>query len=409
MPPADRPVKPAPIFRLWVMMFLQFFIWGAWLPLIFGYLPTLGFTAWQQTIILNAFPVSAILAIFFSNPIADRLFPAERFMAFSSLIAAISIGVCGFVTSFWPFCIGMWIHCFFYAPTISMASSIAFNALSDPKRDFGRVRVGGTIGWVVASWPMAGLIGGSVGPEITYIIAAIAAFCLAAFSLLLPHTPARRSARHGLSWLGSFRHLAKPAISVLWIVTMLDAALRQWYYNWTDSFLQQIGIAENWVMPLMSIGQVSEIAAMAMLGYFLSRLGWKPMLMMGIAAQLIRFLVFALLPLQSTVILVHVLHGFCYTFFFATVYIYINEVLPRDARSSTQGMFNLMSLGVGPLIANSFAPALFANFTNSAGVTDFRGLFLIPIATAIATLFILGVAFQTHADEPPVAPETPSV
>ena len=398
MPSAEKPAVRKPLFRLWLMMFLQFFIWGAWLPLIFGYLPTLGFTTWQQTVILNAFPISAILAIFFSNPIADRHFPAQQFLAVSNLIAGLAIGACGWVTSFWPFCICMWIHCLVYAPTISMANSIAFNALDNPKRDFGLVRVGGTIGWVAASWPMAILIGGNIGPEITYVIAAIAALLLAAHSLTLPHTPASRSNSHGLPWLSSFRHLAKPAIAVLWVVTMIDAAIRQWYFNWTDLFLQQIGVAENWVMPLMSISQVTEIAAMAMLGFFLARLGWKTTLILGIAGQLARFLIFAFLPLQATVILVHVVHGFCYTFFFATVYIYINEVLPRDARSSTQGIFNLMSLGVGPLVANSVAPTLFANFTDPAGVTNFHGLFLIPSGAAFIALLVLAFAFWPEAD-----------
>src|SRR5688500_10071050 len=133
--------------RLFLMMVLQFFIWGAWLPLIFGYLPALGFTPGQQSWILNAFPLAAIVGMFFSNQFADRNFAAEKFLAVSHLIGGLAILGCGFVKTFAPFFALMLIHCLLYVPTISITNSIAFAAMKDAKQEFGIVRMGGTIGW----------------------------------------------------------------------------------------------------------------------------------------------------------------------------------------------------------------------------------------------------------------------
>src|SRR5678809_644629 len=139
--------------KLFVMMVLEFFIWGAWLPLIFGYLPSLGFTPGQQSWILNAFPIAAIVGMFFSNQFADRNFSAEKFLAFSHLVGGVAILSCAFTRSFWPFFLLMLVHCLLYVPTISIANSIAFANMKDAQKEFGIVRMGGTIGWILAAWP----------------------------------------------------------------------------------------------------------------------------------------------------------------------------------------------------------------------------------------------------------------
>src|SRR5882672_37433 len=141
-------------FKLSVMMFLEFFIWGAWLPLIFGYLPSLGFSSFQSGLILNAFALASFTAMFFSTQFADRNFAAEKFLAISQLIGGICIMALAWTRSFWPFFLLMLIHSLFYVPTISITNSIAFANLKDPQHEFPRVRLWGTIGWIAASVPM---------------------------------------------------------------------------------------------------------------------------------------------------------------------------------------------------------------------------------------------------------------
>src|SRR6266851_4023146 len=148
-----NPMNKAIRFKLFLMMVLEFFIWGAWLPLIFGYLPSLGFTPAEQSCILNAFPIAAIVGMFFSNQFADRNFSAEKFLAFSHFVGGLAILSLAFTRSFWPFFLLMLVHCLLYVPTISIANSIAFANMKDAQREFGIVRMGGTIGWILAAWP----------------------------------------------------------------------------------------------------------------------------------------------------------------------------------------------------------------------------------------------------------------
>src|SRR3989442_12512367 len=142
-----------PRLKLFLMMVLEFFIWGAWLPLIFGYLPSLGFTPGEQSWILNAFPIAAIVGMFFSNQFADRNFAAEKFLAFSHLVGGLAMLGLAFTKEFWPFFALMLVHCLLYVPTISITNSIAFAQMKDAQKEFGIVRMGGTIGWILAAWP----------------------------------------------------------------------------------------------------------------------------------------------------------------------------------------------------------------------------------------------------------------
>lgn len=383
--------------QLFVMMVLEFFIWGAWLPLIFGYLPSLGFTPGQQSWILNAFPVAAIVGMFFSNQFADRSFAAEKFLAFSHLIGGLAIMGCGFTTSFWPFFGLMLVHCLLYVPTISITNSIAFANMRDPQNEFGIVRMGGTIGWILAAWPFtfilvdwdkvqaadpqgivnwlgavlgSGLTGDALksATKWTFVVAGVASLFLAAFSLTLPHTPPKKPQGpegESLAWLEAVKLLRHPFVLVLWLVTFVDAFVHNCYFNWTGMFLGTpvaeggVGIPGNWIMPVMSVGQLAEMLTMFILGMTLKRLGWRATMIVGILGHSVRFAVYAFFPdMAGLIILIQILHGVCYAFFFATVYIFVDEYFPKDVRASAQGLFNVMILGVGVLVANSACPWL---------------------------------------------------
>jgi nucleoside transporter len=418
--------------KLFVMMVLQFFIWGAWLPLIFGYLPALKFSTWQQSLILNAFPVAAIVGMFFSNQFADRNFAAEKFLAFSHFVGGLAILGCGFVTDFLSFFALMLIHCLLYVPTISITNSIAFANMKDAQNEFGIVRMGGTIGWILAAWPFtfifvnwdavresnpAGVvdyIGAALANPLTgeallnatkwtFIVAGIASLALAAFSLVLPHTPPKKSegGEESLAWLQAVRLLKHPFVLVLWVVTFLDSFVHNCYFNWTGQFLGAtrevggVGIPGNWIMPVMSVGQIFEILTMFVLGLTLKNFGWRTTMIVGILGHAARFAAYAFLPDQpALIIIVQMLHGVCYAFFFATVYIFVDEYFPKDVRNSAQGLFNVMILGVGALVANTICPILIQDVFTTEGKTDFRGLFLVPCFVATAAAVALALFFH---------------
>ncbi len=452
-------------FKLFLMMVLEFFIWGAWLPLIFGYLPSIGFSgtappAWlaqilpdkieflfsEQSLILNAFPLAAIVGMFFSNQFADRNFAAERFLAFSHFIGGLAILGLAFVTEYCQanglekyhftfFFLLMLVHCLLYVPTISITNSIAFSQMKDPQQEFGIIRMGGTIGWILAAWPFVfimidwvkvkatpttglmerietalgtPLVGAPAlaATRYSFIVAGIASLLLAAFSLLLPHTPPKKvsgsESGSSLAWLDSIKLLAHPFVFVLWFVALIDSFVHNCYFQWTGRFLasEQIGIASNWITPVMSIGQIAEILTMFILGAVLIRLGWKITLIIGVLGHAARFAAYAFLPLasidpkyiQSGIIAIQVLHGICYAFFFATVYIFVDEHFPKHARASAQGLFNLMILGFGALLAGAICPMLFEQYIPNGG-SNWAGLFRIPMYLALVAALLLLLLF----------------
>jgi nucleoside transporter len=436
-------------FRLFLMMVLEFFIWGAWFPLIFGYLPSLGFSSLEQALILNAFPAAAIIGMFFSNQFADRNFAAEKFLAFSHFVGGIAMLGLAFTTSFVPMFVLMLVHCLFYVPTISITNSVAFANMKDPQKEFGVVRSGGTIGWILASWPfilllldwpsvrarthtgLIDLLGDALksplkgeafqrGTVAAFVVTGVASLVLAVYSLTLPHTPPRPAAEgeSSLAWLKAMSLLALPFVIVLWLVTFIDAAVHQCYFSWTGRFLEgRVGIPGNWVTPVMSLGQVAEILTMLVLGVVLKNLGWRWTMFFGILGHVARFAVFALMPdYPWVVVLVNLLHGICYAFFFATVYIFVDEYFPKDIRSSAQGLFNLMILGLGPLVANFVCPWLYDTvFTPQAGVgavnlaagTNFRGLFLVPCFAGVLAAVLLLAFFNPPRNVTPIPEEEP--
>ncbi|MES2594754.1 MAG: MFS transporter [Verrucomicrobiota bacterium] len=391
--------------KLFIMMVLEFFIWGAWLPLIWGYMGKdgLNFTDMQITWVGSAFAIASVVGIFFSNQFADRSFAAEKFMAFSHLVGGLAILGMYFVNDFTTFFSLMLVHSLLYVPTISVSNSIAFTHLKNAQKEFGLVRMGGTIGWILAAWPLYFILQGKTGADAVaasrniFLISGIASLLLAVFSLSLPHTPAKPAAagEGGFAWLKAAKFLSKPFLLVLFIVTFIDSTIHNGYFLMAGGFLGSnvVGIKPEWIMPVMSIGQIAEIATMAVLGWFLSKMGWKTTMILGILGHAARFAVFAFMPQNQTmIIIVQVLHGICYAFFFATLYIFIDAAFPKDVRSSAQGLFNLLVLGLGDLAAKWFFIPLQGKLTVN-GVVNYKELFLWPTGLSLAAAVLLLVAF----------------
>lgn len=435
-------------FKLSVMMFLQFFIWGAWLPPSFGFFGkgALDFATWEQNLLNFAFPVAAILAMFFANQWVDRNFSAERYLAFSHLVgglAMLGFGIAAWLTfnseaakfNYWIFFVCMAVHCLFYVPTISVTNTVAFANLRDPQKDFGPVRLWGTIGWIAASWPFIFILtdwaqvptieaaggfvdwlGSALGTPLTgmalnqgkswaFIVAGIASLILAGFSLTLPHTPPKpaKEGENQLAWLEAMKLLKYPFIAVLFLVTFIDATVHDGFFFYAFTYLEKVGVPSNWIQPAMSVGQIAEIATMAFLGYVLKNLGWRYTMILGVLGHALRFGVFALFPDPYLAVAVNVVHGICYAFFFATLYIFVDEFFPKDARTSAQGLFNFLILGLGPITSRYLWQALQVEFTSGEGaaaVVDYQRLLLIPSGTAIVAAVLLLLFF--HPPKKPV-------
>lgn len=388
--------------RLFVMMLLQLAIWGAYMPKLYPYMGLLGFEAWQMSLVGSAWGIAAIVGIFFSNQFADRNFSAERFLAASNVIGGAALLGCAYFTDFWSFFSCYLIFSMVYVPSMSVANAIAFANLRDPAAQFGVIRMGGTIGWIMVSWPFFFLLSAKAGAEeirLIFVVAAIVSFAFAAYSLTLPHTPPNRSGAgtDPLAWRKAIKVLGIPAVLVLFIVTFIDSTVHNGYFMMVDDYLtKRVGIDANVSMLVQSLGQVAEIITMFVLGYVLVRLGWKTTMIVGVLGHAARFLAFAFFPDSvPTVIAVQLLHGICYAFFFATVYIFVDAAFPKDVRSSAQGLFNLLILGVGVVSANYlFAPLMVMWTDPLTGIIDYRTLFMVPTGMAFAAVLLLAFFFR---------------
>lgn len=395
--------------RLFLMMLLQLAIWGAYQPKLFPYMGQLGFEPWQMSLVGSAWGIAAIIGIFFSNQFADRNFSAERFLAVSNIIGGIALLGCAFLTDFWPFFGAFLVFSVMYVPSMSVANALAFANLKDPAKQFGTIRMGGTIGWILVSWPFVFLLTAHAGPDeirMIFIVAAVVSFVFAGYSLTLPHTPPNRSGAgtDPLAWRKAIKLLGVPSIAVLFFVTFIDSTIHNGYFVMADGFLtNRVGIDANLSMIVLSVGQVAEIVTMFILGAVLVRLGWKATMIVGILGHGARFLVFAFFPDSvPTIVAVQLLHGICYAFFFATVYIFVDAAFPKDVRSSAQGLFNLLILGVGNVAASFLFPALMAQWTDATGAVDYRTLFMVPAGMAIVAVLLLALFFRP-AERAPAA------
>lgn len=390
--------------RLSAMMFLEYVIWGSWLPLLALYLgDVLRFSGREIGWIFATQAIACVVALFVGGQVADRWMPTEKVLALFHLVGGLAMFALAWQTAFWPFFALMLLHQLAYVPTLSLTNAICFHHVRSAKDDFGRIRLWGTIGWIAASWPFVFILRGKTGAPLEsalasiFVVAALASLALAALSMTLPHTPPARGEGARNAPLEAIRLLAVPSILVLFAVTFLDAVVHQCYFQWTSPFLEHAGLPANWIMAAMSIGQIAEIATMAVLGLVLRRLGWRTTLAVGIAAHALRFFVYAIGEPLWMMVAINIVHGMCYAFFFAAVYIFVDEHFPKDSRASAQGLFNLLILGLGPFVGSLVWGALGDRVRGADGQVDFQTLFLAPAWLGVAALALLLIAFWPAA------------
>lgn len=387
--------------RLAVMMFLEYVIWGTWLPLLALYLSdVLRFTGGQVGWIFATQAAACLVALFAGGQAADRLISTEKLLALCHVIGGTAMLALAFQRSFWPFFVLMLFYQLAYIPTLSLTNAIAFHHLADARSEFGKVRMWGTIGWIAASWPFVFILAGKTGPALhtalgsIFIVAAVVSYALAAFSLTLPATPPPANGRASNAPLEAIRLLAVPSLLVLFVVTFMDALIHQAYFQWTGAFLERAGLPANWIMPAMSIGQVAEIVTMAALGLVLTRLGWRTTMAVGIGAHALRFFVYAICDPLWLMVAINIVHGMCYAFFFAAVYIFVDEQFPKDSRASAQGLFNVLILGLGPFVGSLLWGELADRFRTAGGEIDFSRIFTVAAWLGVAATALLIAAFH---------------
>jgi len=388
------------------MMFLQYAIWGSWGPVLSEYLiNNLGFSNFQVGTLIGLLPLATIISPFVGGQLADRYFPTEKVIAFLQLAGGVILFIVARSTSYTFMMWMMLLYCLLYAPTLALTNSIAFINLENSEKDFGKIRVWGTIGWIVAGLSLSGWRLVSQGnTELTMrgdtlVLAAVFSIIMGLQSFSLPHTPPKKGSVSPWAFLEALKMLKYKNFLIFMIIAFIVATELMFYYILTAPFLTsaKIGVSPSMVPGVMVIAQVAEIFVMALLlPYFMGKFGIRTTLAIGVLAWPIRYIIFAIGTPAWLVIASLSLHGFCYVFFFTAAFIYVDMVAPSDIRASAQSLIALVTLGIGNYLGSLFAGWIGDYFTVD-GVTNWTGVFIVPCALTILCAVAFMLFFRDEA------------
>jgi nucleoside transporter len=373
-------------FRLGTMMFLQYAVWGAWAPVLSAYLgDSLGFAGWQVGFIYGLLPIATIIAPMIGGQLADRYFPTQKVIAAMQLIGGAILLLGAAVTSYSAMVWVMLVYCIVYAPTLALTNSIAFINLKDSEKDFGKIRVWGTIGWIAAGWALFGwrvLAKSAPGLAIkgdTLFLAGIFSIVMGIQSFSLPHTPPKKEGTKPWAFLEALKMLKDRNFLIFTIIAFVVATELQFYYVLTAPFLTstKIGVSSTSISLVMTIAQFAEIFVMALLPKILPKYGIKKTMTLGVLAWPLRYIIFVIGTPAWLVVASLSLHGFCYVFFFTAAYIYVDTVAPADIRASAQSLIAVIILGFGNFLGANFSGWIKDLFTKD-DITNWRNVFLVP-------------------------------
>ena len=402
-------------------MFLQYALWGAWLPVTARYLSAsvaeggLGFTGSQIGMTLGlAGSIGAVMAPFIAGQIADRYFSTERILAFLVTAGGVVKWITSYQTEYSAWLVLSIIYSVLYMPTLALSNSITFAHIDDQENDFPKIRIWGTIGWIVASWvfPMIWLqtnlnfqwmppfIVGAEVPNVTSRLAdalkfsGLISITYGAFCFLLPHTPPKKDATEKLAFKKAFGLFRFSSFTTLVIASLAVSVIHQIYFLQTGPFLSHIGILDSQIGPAMTIGQFAEILTMAYLGFFLKRLGFKKVITIGVAAYFMRYAIFGTESFPVWVMVAsQAFHGFCYAFFFAAAFIYVDKLADEDVRHSAQTVFGIIILGGGPVIGGWLSGYL-QNMYTVENIFNYSNFWYTVSAIGLATMVFFYALFR---------------
>jgi nucleoside transporter len=383
--------------RLSVMMFLQYTIWGAWYPVFSAYLDQLGFSGTQTGVIYSLLPFACMLAPFTAGQLADRYFSTEKLLAVLHVLGGAAMIFAASVTGYgklWPL---MLVWAIVYAPTLALTNSLCFHHMPEAEKEFGLVRVWGTIGWIAVGFGLtglrsSGLIAGLGGADSLWLGAALS-FVLAAFALALPHTPPARRGDNPWAFLSAFKLLRDPQFAIFIIISFVVSTELQFYYMLTAPFLTTVGVSDERMPMIMTIAQIAEIGTMLALSVMLAKWGIRKTMVIGILAWPLRYAVFAYGQPRWLIIASLALHGLCYVCFFTASQIYVNQVASPDIRASAQGLITFVTLGAGLYVGSLFAGYI-RDFFTADSIVDYTMVFVVPLVLTLICAVVFTLTFR---------------
>ena len=391
--------------QLSFMMFLNFFIWGAWFVTLGTYLgKSLNASGTEISLAYLTQSIGAIIAPFIIGLIADRFFSAQKILGILHLAGGLILWNASNAETFGSFFPNVLIYMILFMPTLALVNSISFRQIKNPSKDFPLVRVLGTIGWIVAGFAISYVGWDAQNQESllanTFKMAAGASILLGIFSFTLPKTPpAKRGAKTSVAdllGLDALSLLKNKSYLLFFIASIAICIPLAFYYNFTNLFLNEKGMQST--ASIQSLGQVSEILFMVLMPLLFVRLGVKKMLAIGMFAWVVRYVFFAYGDIDSgywMLLLGIVLHGICYDFFFVTGQIYTDNLAGEKFKSAAQGLITLATYGVGMLIGSLVSGPIVDAYATTDN-DDWKMIWLIPAAIALVVVLLFLLFFREN-------------
>ena len=396
--------------RLCVMMFLQFFIWGGWFVTMGSFLASnLTASGSQIGMAYSTQSWGAIIAPFIFGLLADRYFQAQRLLCvlhFAGAVIMVKLARAPQFASFYPCLL---LYMILYMPTLALANAVAFRQLTDPSRQFARIRVWGTVGWIAAGlaisfvfgWDSPTAIGGGALKN-TFLMCGAASFLLGVYSLTLPATPPGVDRAAKVRWgdflgLEALRLLKERNFLIFFLASISICVPLAFYYQHANQFLTEINVSNP--TGKQTLGQMSEVLFMLMIPVFLQRFGMKTTLLVGMLSWAVRYLLFAFGNAGGGAWLLIVgiaLHGVCYDFFFVSGQIFIDSKAGKEVKSAAQGLITLATYGVG-MLAGFWLAGRVTDIYSINDVHAWRSIWLVPAAIAALVFTVFALSFKNES------------
>jgi len=413
--------------RLSALNFFQFAIWGVWYSVLGQFMRSQGFSdadvGWAYAVL----PLACIIGPFIGGQIADRWVPTQVFLAAAHLIGGLAMLACA--SAFdnaqpTTMLIYLFVWSLMYGPTLGLVNSLCFHHLPSGEKDFGKVRVWGTLAWILVGWGLTMWLNVRTPSNLPNILswatglvewfgsvvtadprnsdclrfAGYLSIVLGLYCFTLPHTPPVKRGENPLAFVEAFKMLKDWHFAVFMVMSFLVSTELVFYFELTGAFLVDVGVAEANIALVMTLAQAAEILTLAASSWFLPKLGLKWSLAIGILAWPVRYAIFAIGSPKWLMIAALPLHGICFVCFFVVAFIYVDKVAPAGIRASAQSLLNFVLYGIGMFLGAKFTGLIKGIFTVD-DITDWTAVFLVPVVITTLCAILFFISFKEPDSE----------